>query len=146
MSDSARVVHGSIGPYTFDGKTAQVVVPSVASGPKNVRWNAAMDNSSARNALMSECAGAIVAIERTAGMKTCAAHDGLAHGEVVLLRCRIADYQREAEVEAQWRSARMVWIGKIAGWGLAIIGSGLFAAWVMYQRVAAFMVERGVGP
>ena len=147
MTDAARELRGVTQIGAFGGKTAQESVPLVKKpGTEGLFWMETMDTNDARSALIAECAGAIVQIERSSGMKTCDAHDGLAHGVVVLLRCRIAMFQREVEEAMAWKSARAKVIAKVVGWGLAVLGSGLFAAWVMYMKVAAFMVEHGGGP
>lgn len=92
-----------------------------------------MNGADAREALIGECDSAIEQIQHTRGTRACEAHDPLARGMIVVLRCSAAQLRREAESARDARSKR----GDIALW-LAKVGLRAVLLMILLS-VAAWM-------
>lgn len=80
------------------------------------------DESAAAAALMAEIDSAIADIKTDRGMTRCPAHDAIARGLIVVLRCQ------RAQLELARRSALMA-----AGVGGIVGGAVAAAAWVIQR-------------
>ena len=69
--------------------------------------------SEARAALKAECEAAIEDIRRNGHQSACKAHDALARGQIVLLRCEIARLDSDGRSESRHSLTRL-WSAIIA--------------------------------